>query len=249
MSKLLGAVDLTQAYVNVQEVRVRKSALQITSSLRSWWFAASSDAERDDWIKALRNVLEEKKLLQANPTVITKVLGFGSNNLGQLGHVKTSTDKFAIIPSDTITSIAVGDSFSLAVVGNGTLFAWGWAASGRLCVKADADDSATGEVSARKSMVKPPPVQWQPRPVLPALFGGNNVKITQVACCAHNGFALTDTGALWTWGRAGSCLGLGSADANSGDKHHPVQIPALQGQKVIRIAANQNVASAIVEGG
>jgi hypothetical protein len=51
-----GAVDLTQEQLTVRPTAVKKSAFQITSSVRSWWFAAKSDAERDEWIKAIRFV-------------------------------------------------------------------------------------------------------------------------------------------------------------------------------------------------
>lgn len=128
------------------------------------------------------------------------------------------------------------------------MFAWGWAASGRLCIKADEDNSDTGAASARKSLIKPPPVQWQPRPVLPALFGNPAIKVTQVACGAHNGFALTDAGAVFSWGRGGSTLGLG-AEANSHDKHTPTAISSFLNLKVLRIAAAGNVAAAILDGG
>jgi alpha-tubulin suppressor-like RCC1 family protein len=128
------------------------------------------------------------------------------------------------------------------------MFAWGWAASGRLCVKADEDDSATGAASARKSLVKPPPVQWQPRPVLPALFGNPSIRITQVACAAHNGYALSDAGAVFAWGRAGPALGLGP-DGNTADKHTPTAISSFLNLKVLRIAAYGAVASAVLDGG
>jgi hypothetical protein len=78
--QLLGAIDLTQAYVTVQDVRVRKSAFQITTSVRSWWFAAATDQERDEWIKAVKYAFTTFSLISSQHFTVPTIgkLGLSS---------------------------------------------------------------------------------------------------------------------------------------------------------------------------
>ncbi|MQY14323.1 hypothetical protein SRB5_44870 [Streptomyces sp. RB5] len=114
-----------------------------------------------------------------------RVLAWGHNSQGQLGDGSTqdrSTPAEAALPDDvTVTQVAGGGEFTLALASDGRLFAWG--------------DNAYGQLGTGDLMDHPTPVEV----TLP-----DDVTLTQIACGREHALALTATGDVLAWGRNGN---------------------------------------------
>jgi alpha-tubulin suppressor-like RCC1 family protein len=135
---------------------------------------------------------------------------WGANVLGQLGIGQTSWGEWApvaVLDLPDVVSIGTGVSHSLAVTGDGSLWAWGANLSGQL---------GDGTRTNRNAPVR-----------VVGLSGG-----TAVAGGEHHSISLLTDGTVWTWGRnAQGQLGDGSTE----DSNVPVQVGGLQ--NIVAVAA------------
>jgi len=141
------------------------------------------------------------------------VWAWGSNSSGQLGNGTSGTNKSSaakISNLDNVTIIAGGYSYSLALKGDGTVWAWGYNAYGQL------GNGTTGTAIN--------PVQVS-----------NLTGVTAIAGGGFHSLALKSDGTVWAWGRNNSGqLGNGSSGTGK-DESSPVQVTGISG--VIAIAA------------
>ena len=112
-------------------------------------------------------------------------LGLGDNNYGELGNGTNTESDIPVqvsLPSlpggVTITNIASGDWYSLALASNGTVWAWG--------------DNTYGELGNGKIPTVILPVQVS----LPS----GMVTITNIAAGSELSLALASNGTVWAWG-------------------------------------------------
>jgi len=127
-----------------------------------------------------------------------QVLTWGQNTNGSLGNGGTTDSSVpvtAALPAGvTVTAIAAGCSFDLALASNGTLWAWGQGNDGQL-----------------GNGTTPP---YSTTPVEVAIPTGTDV--TAIAADAFDGLALTSTGSVLTWGsNANGELGNGSTTSSA----------------------------------
>ncbi|WP_018587428.1 Ig-like domain repeat protein [Salinispora arenicola] len=119
-------------------------------------------------------------------------LAWGGNGNGQLGNNSTATSLEPIAvtlpPSTTITAIAAGSSYSLAITSTGTALAWGGNSNGQLGTGNNAD-----------SLI----------PIAVALPPGTT--ITSIAAGFTHSLAVTSTGTALAWGgNSRGQLGIGT---------------------------------------
>ena len=119
-----------------------------------------------------------------------KVYAWGSNNCGQLGNNSTTqslipvaVDTSGILSGKSITAIATGNSFSLALDTEGKVYAWGYNASGQL-----------GNNSTTSSSI---PVAVDTSGIL------SGKSITAIAGNYNHALALDDEGKVYAWGNNG----------------------------------------------
>jgi alpha-tubulin suppressor-like RCC1 family protein len=118
----------------------------------------------------------------------SSILAWGQNSFGQLGN-GTTTDSLVPVPVQTlgltgVVQVAAGNSFSLALLSNGTVWAWGDNAQGQL------GDNQTAPSSRY-------PVQ------VPTLTG-----IVQIAAMSDAALARQSDGTVWAWGANADGRGL-----------------------------------------
>lgn len=131
------------------------------------------------------------------------VWAWGENGSGQLGNGGFGS---ALVPvqvdstpwgTRTITNIAAGGRYSLAVASDGTVWAWGANPFGQLGIGTATDDFPVPEQVDTTA--------WAPRTItdINASSGANSV-------------ALASDGTIWTWGSgSGGQLGNGTSDSDS----------------------------------
>lgn len=106
------------------------------------------------------------------------VWSWGNNAFGQLGS-GTNTDRAyaATVPGlpTNVTAIAAGDRHSLALTGNGLVYAWGWNAYGQLGNGTTTDSNTPLQLTAPTNVVA-------------------------IAAGAFHSLALDSSGDLWAWG-------------------------------------------------
>eukprot|EP00741_Cyanophora_paradoxa_P001203 tig00000459_g1161.t1 len=129
-----------------------------------------------------------------------------------------------------VASIACGSEHVLASTSDGSVFSWGRATYGRL--------GHGGSVADTDSLVSPHPVP-APRPIV------------QVAAGSHHSALLDEDGTVYTfgWGQHGR---LGHGDEYSVYEPKPVaglSPAALEGQRVVRIAAGYYSTAAVTDAG
>lgn len=107
------------------------------------------------------------------------VLAWGCNDEGQLGD-GTRIDRAEPVPVEGLTratAISAGTSHSMAILNDGTVVTWGGNDHGRL-----------GDGTAVRRRLTPTPTR-----AIPA-------RVTRVAAGGHHSVALTEDGAVYTWG-------------------------------------------------
>jgi alpha-tubulin suppressor-like RCC1 family protein len=152
------------------------------------------------------------------------MVAFGSNDSGQLGDGTTTKRGTAQSVKNLDGSVlsgvvgaAAGDSHSLAVKGNGTVFAWGLNDNGQL---------GNGTTVARSAAIQ--------------VKTGANTFLTGVASVSAgsgHSLALKLDGTVWAWG-ANSNGQLG--DGTTTDQYYAAQIPGLTG-KILQVLAGNGV--------
>jgi alpha-tubulin suppressor-like RCC1 family protein len=148
------------------------------------------------------------------PIAPKPVESFGWNGLGQLGsgsavdaHVPTS------IPTGAV-AMAAGTYHSLALGGDGTVWAWGWNGFGQL---------GNGGTASSAGPVR-----------VPGLSG-----VVSVAAGVGDSFAVTRDGTVWGWGwNAYGQLG----DGTTVDRWVPVRVPGLTGVASVSAGAFHTLA-------
>lgn len=117
------------------------------------------------------------------------------------------------LQQQTLSQVACGEDFSLALNDAGEVYAWGDANYGKLAAPASADMPTDDDN-----------LPYQPLPVLIRGFGG--CRLVQLACGSNHSLALTEGGRVWAWG--GAIFGrLGPADISEmpldedGDPYQP----------------------------
>jgi len=151
---------------------------------------------------------------------------WGSNSSGQLGDgtLTNSVTPFLVYDLETVylqtvTAIAAGDSFTLALKADGTVWAWGNNSSGQL------GDGTTANST------------------FPVKVAGL-ADVTAIAAGGYHALAIRNDGTLWTWGYNDSGqLGNGTTTSSS----TPVQLHDLAG--VTAIAAGFTHSVAILQDG
>ncbi|MCW5981794.1 MAG: choice-of-anchor D domain-containing protein [Bryobacteraceae bacterium] len=152
------------------------------------------------------------------------VWAWGSNTSGQLGNGMDGSESFSLDPAPVsnltgVVAIAAGDSHSLAVRSDGTVWAWGSNAYGQL-----------GNGS-RVSTNVPAPV-------------GNLTDVIAIAGGYSHSLALKSDGTVWSWGlNEDGQLG----DGTKWDRLVPVPMTNLTG--VVAIAAGLHHSLALKSGG
>lgn len=135
------------------------------------------------------------------------------------------------------TSIACGDSHSLAVAAGGGLYSWGKAYAGR-CGIAEVSGMPTDD-----------DVPYQPIPRQVVGCGFADRKVTGVASGRWHNLAIVDDGDLYAWGAAdaGRCGFSDTSNMPRDEDNWPYQpIPrqvgggALEGRKILAIACGEN---------
>ena len=147
------------------------------------------------------------------------VLAWGLNSSGQLGDgTRTKTDSNTPVPVSgltEITAIAAGESHTVALKNDGTVWAWGLNSSGQL-------GDGTGTKTDSDTPVK---------------VSGLTGIITAIAAGGSHTVALKSNGTVWAWGNNGyGQLG----DGTMADSDTPVQVSGLTGIKITAIAAGES---------
>ena len=161
---------------------------------------------------------------------------WGYNYAGQLGNATTTgslvpvtVDITGVLAGKTVTAIAAGGSFSLALCSDGTLAAWGYSGQGEL-----------GNNSTTHSLV----------PVAVTTFGALAGKtVTAIAAGGSFSLALCSDGTLAAWG-ANNAGQLGNN--STADSYMPVAVTtfgALAGKTVTAIAAGGSFSLALCSDG
>lgn len=165
-----------------------------------------------------------------------EVFSWGKNFYGQLGnHTKTSSSTPVAVAGDgslsgkSVTAIAAGGDFSVALTADGTVHTWGYNYYGQLGDGTNVNASAPVEVDR---------------------FGGLAGKtVTAVAAGDLHVLALTSDGHIYTWGdNSSGQLGNNSSTAST----VPVAVTvsgALVGKTVVAIAAGGNHSLALTSDG
>ena len=145
-------------------------------------------------------------------------VAWGSNAEGQVGVGSTTPVFVSPISVDGVAlgfrHVSAGESHSLAVAADGTVYAWGLNDRGQVGVEA----SAVPHLPHRRV------------PVRVAGLSG----FTKVAAGFAHSLALRSDGTVWAWGEN---LDGQLGDGGRSDRHMPAQVPGLSG--VVAIAAGE----------
>lgn len=150
--------------------------------------------------------------LRANGTV----WAWGTNLKGQLGNGNKRSSSHPVQVTGIggiVTSIAAGDSFTVALTSDKKLWAWGAGGTGAL---------ATGDRNSRISAVQ--------------VSGLPTVGVRAVAAGSLHVLALAEDGSVWAWGdNTSGQLGIGTTT----DSLTPVKISGLS--NIVAVSAHQRV--------
>src|ERR1700722_2378891 len=163
------------------------------------------------------------------------VWGWGRNEWGQLGSnpslITKTNQPVAVAGLTNIVAIATGLAFSLALKGDGTVWAWGWAEIGQL---------GNGTSAA---------YSWHPSQVIVSNASPNVLFLTNIISIAandQNAMALKSDGTVWCWGFNGAGnVGIGSL------KPSPIRTAtrSLTTENVVAIAAGGDHCLALTSSG
>ena len=170
--------------------------------------------------------IEDVALGESHTTVLTtegEVLTTGASNYGRLGNGETSEDTLyfdavEILPGETITQIAGGESFTLALTNEGVIYGWGKNAKGQL---------GTGYGMA---------VDMYAMEQIPTPVEGDelaNRTVTKIAAGTNHSACVTSGGELFWWG---SSLHL-----------EPVRVAEVLHTKIIDVACGLDYTLALSE--
>jgi len=170
--------------------------------------------------------VEDVALGESHTTVLTtegEVLTTGASNYGRLGNGETSEDTLyfdtvEILPSETVTQIAGGESFTLALTNEGIIYGWGKNAKGQL---------GTGFGMA---------VDMYAMEQIPTPMEGDelaNRTVTKIAAGTNHSACVTSGGELFWWG---SSLHL-----------EPVRVAEVLHTKIIDVACGLDYTLALSE--
>lgn len=142
------------------------------------------------------------------------VRGWGANDYGQLGGGTVTGNQYQppveALGLKGVKAIAAGSHHSLALLQDGTVWAWGYNGYGQL---------GDGTKTDRHQPVKVPDFGGVKAIAAGRLQGGN-----------HNSFALREDGTVWAWGYNGyGQLG----DGTKTDRYRPVKVLELKGVKAV----------------
>ena len=160
-------------------------------------------------------------------TTTGQLLAWGSNSNGQLGNGTTTSSstpvQVSLPPGTTITAIAEGGQYALAVTSSGQVLAWGRNTNGQLGNGTTTDSST---------------------PVAVSLPSGTTV--TAIAAGSRHALALTSTGQVLAWGyNSAGQLGNGTTTSSS----TPVQVSLPSGTSVTTIAGGGSHSLALASSG
>jgi len=118
-----------------------------------------------------------------------RIFTWGCNMYGQLGDgtginksVPTEiTNQFGLLPSETITQVSLGNSFSAAITSSGRIFTWGYNWAGQLGDSTTDNKFTPTEITNQFSLLP-------------------GETITQVALGDLHSSATTSSGRIFTWG-------------------------------------------------
>ena len=165
-------------------------------------------------------------------TATGQVLAWGANNYGQLGDGTTAshaTPAAINAPAGvTFTAIAAGTAHSLAVAADGSVYSWGFNASGQLGTGTMADSSTPQQVA------------------LPAA-----TQVATVAAGGSHSLALTTTGVILSWGsdvfgQLASAL-VATLPVDSDVPVQPLGLPPAT--SFVQISAGQDASYALTSNG
>jgi len=139
---------------------------------------------------------------------------WGYNGFGQLGDGTTNNRSYPVqvknadnSPFKDVKAVAVGYTYTLALKTDGTLWAWGWNASGQL---GDGTSGMGGTTADKRYPVQVKNADSTPFTDVKSVAAGNSYTV-----------ALKNDGTLWAWGDNGfGQLGLG----DTADRYSPVRL-------------------------
>eukprot|EP00947_MAST-08B_sp_MAST-8B-sp1_P005843 g5843.t1 len=182
-----------------------------------------------------------RRAFSTSKAAFGNVVSFGRGDNGELGHIgpweKSTTGAYAeLLPrsvaaleGENVSAIDCGIEHSAAVTSDGRLFTWG-----------KGDDHRLGHGVTQ--------IIECPR-LVEGLAG---VNITKVACGDNHTLALSEDGAVFSWGFGGSFWSSGAlGHGDSTTREFPTAIESLaeQGVKVVDIAAGEGFSVAIDDQG
>ena len=162
-------------------------------------------------------------------TSLGAVLGWGSNEFGQLGDDTTFRRLKPVATKLTagVSLVAAGDAHSLALLTNGTVKAWGFNGSGQLGDNTTTLSKIPVDTTTTSVSTDVPPVTS----TVP-LDG-----VTAIAVGLHHSLALKSDGSVLSWGRnAAGQLGINSTV----DAKQATAITTLAGASITAITAGHN---------
>jgi len=170
--------------------------------------------------------VEDIALGESHTTVLTtegEVLTTGASDYGRLGNGETSEDTLyfdavEILPSETITQIAGGESFTLALTNEGVIYGWGKNAKGQL-------GTGYGMAVDMYAMEQIPTPMEDDELV--------NRTVTKIAAGTNHSACVTSGGELFWWG---SSLHL-----------EPVRVAEVLHTKIIDVACGLDYTLALSE--
>jgi alpha-tubulin suppressor-like RCC1 family protein len=158
------------------------------------------------------------------------VWAWGDNDFGQLGNGTNTSSNVAVqvnlASGVTITNIAGGQHYSLALASNGMVWAWGYGVNGEL-------GNGTNTVSNIPVQVSLP----------------NGVTITNIVGGAYHSLALASNGTVWAWGY-NNFGQLGNGTNTSSNIPVQVSLPSLpSGATITNIAGGAYHSLALASNG
>src|SRR5919202_2518513 len=171
-------------------------------------------------------------IISPGPEVLTAraatpglAVSWGSNIHGELGNGQTGAGVSTpgqVTPISSVVGLAAGNSFSLAVQSDGTVWAWGTNSSQQLGLPATTPFTSTPvEVTTAISHTHGPPLS----------------SMVAVAAGGGHSLALRSDGTVWAWG-ANNDGQLGRGTVTASPSKNPTQVTGLI--NVTAIAAGDN---------